>query len=32
MSERVESCTEFVRRIIRGLTESRAAMCLLGEL
>ena len=32
MSDRVESCKEFVRRIVRSLTEWRAAMCLLGEL
>ena len=29
MSERVESCTKFVRRIVRSLTEWRAAMCLM---
>ena len=32
MSERVESYTEFVRRIVRSLTEWRAARSLLGEL
>ena len=32
MSERVESYKEFVRRIVRSLTEWRAARSLLGEL
>ena len=32
MSERVESCTEFVRRIVMSLTEWRAERSLLGEL
>ena len=32
VSERVESCKEFVRRIVRSLTEWRAARSLLGEL
>ena len=31
MSERVESCKEFVGRIERSLTEWRAVMSLLGE-
>ena len=32
MSERVESCKEFVRRIVRCLIELRAIRSLLGEL
>ena len=32
MSERVESCKEFVGRIVRSLNEWRAARCLLEEL
>ena len=32
MSDRVESCKEFVRRIIWSLIEWRAARSLLGEL
>ena len=28
----VESCKEFVRRIVRSLTQWRAVRCLLGEL
>ena len=32
MSERVESCREFVRRIVKSLNEWRAARSLLGEL
>ena len=32
MSDRVESCKEFVRRIVRYLIEWRAVSCLLGEL
>ena len=31
-SDRVESCKEFVRRIVRSLTEWRAVRSLLGEL
>ena len=31
-SDRVESCKEFVRRIVRCLTEWRAVRSLLGEL
>ena len=29
MSERVESCKEFVRRIVRSLTEWRTVRCLI---
>ena len=32
MSDRVDSCKEFVRRIVRSLTEWRAARRLLEEL
>ena len=32
MSNRVKSCKEFVRRIVRSLIEWRAARSLLGEL
>ena len=32
MSERVESCKEFVKRIVRCLNEVRAVRSLLGEL
>ena len=32
MSHRVESCKEFVRRIVRSRIEWRAARSLLGEL
>ena len=32
MSKRVESCKEFVRRIVRSLSEWSAARSLLGEL
>ena len=32
MSNRVESCKEFVRRIVRYLTVLRAVKSLLGEL
>ena len=32
MSDPVESCEEFVRRIVRSLTEWRAARSLLEEL
>ena len=32
MSDRVESCKEFVRRIVRSRIEWRAARSLLGEL
>ena len=32
MSERVESCKEFVERIVRFLIECRAVRSLLGEL
>ena len=32
MSDRVESCKEFVRRIVRSLIDLRAARSLLGEL
>ena len=32
MSDRVESCTEFVRRIVSSLTQWRAERSLLGEL
>ena len=32
MSNRVESCKEFVRIIVRCLTEWRAVRCLLEEL
>ena len=32
MSDGVDSCKEFVRRIARSLIELRAARCLLGEL
>ena len=32
MSDRVESCKEFVRRIVRSLIEWRVARSLLGEL
>ena len=32
MSERVESCKEFVKRIVRCLNEWRAVRSLLGEL
>ena len=32
MSDRVESCKEFVRRIVMNLTECRAARSLSGEL
>ena len=32
MSERVEICKEFVRRIVMSLIEWRAARSLLGEL
>ena len=32
MSERVESCKEFVRRIVRFLIEWRVVRSLLGEL
>ena len=31
-SDRVESCKDFVRRIVRSLTEWRAVRNLLGEL
>ena len=31
VSERVESCKEFVGRIVRSLTEWRAVRSLLGE-
>ena len=31
MSDRVESCKEFVGRIVRSLTELRAVRNLLGE-
>ena len=32
VSDRVESCKEFARRIVRSLIEWRAARSLLGEL
>ena len=32
MSDRVESCKEFVRIIVRCLTENRDVRCLLEEL
>ena len=32
MFDRVESCNEFVRRIVRCLTELRSVRSLLGEL
>ena len=31
MSDRVESCNEFVRRIVRSLIDLRAVSSLLGE-
>ena len=32
MSDRVESCKEFIRRVVRCLNEWRAVRSLLGEL